>query len=101
MCPLQIIYYIEPLSLTLHGINALYPPPVKCQKLLGSAITQKSILENTFLHCCADLWLKVQNTHHYRNLLINLTFGKSAVNGPANGPVVIYSRIQNWLSRAH
>ena len=69
---------------------------------------QKNLVwENILLHLSANFGLNVQNPHHYRNLVIYSTFGKSALNGLANGlanglvngSAVIYSKIQNRLSR--
>ena len=71
MFALQIINDTEPISLTLHGV----------------------------LHLSANVWLKIQNTHCYRNLAAFSMFGELAVNASATDPVVIYSKIQKKLTR--
>ena len=80
ICPLQIINDIEPLSLTLHGVNAHFihhPSNVK-NYLIGhkSEIAQpkkKVGQENIFLHLYTGFVVKIQNTHHYRNSATFLT----------------------------
>ena len=57
---------------------------------------KKLHLSYIFLHLSANFWLKIQNTHCYRNLGTFLTSGQLALNGPA----VIYSKIQNMFRRA-
>ena len=109
MCPLQIINDIEPLSSTLHGVNACFihhPSNVENYSIGHKSETDRPkqkknlILDNIFLHLSPNFELKIQNTHHYRNCLNFLTSGKSALNSPANDPPVTYSKIQNRLSRA-
>ena len=109
MCPLQIINDIEPLSLTLHGVNACFihhPSNVKNYSIGCKSETAQLKKKRTghqiyiFIHLCANFGLKIQNTHRYRNCLNLLTSGQSALNGLANGSGVTYSKIQNRLSRA-
>ena len=76
MCPLQIINDIEPLSSTLHGVNACFihhPSNVK-NYLIGhkSETDQKKKIHPSyiFLHLSANFWLKIQNTNG-RKLLFN------------------------------
>ena len=77
-------------------------------KITQSAISQKPVnqkkkevgQENIFLHLYTGFGVKIQNTHCYRNSATFLTSWQSALSGPANGPVVTYSKIQNRLSRA-
>ena len=72
MCPLPIINDIEPLSSTLHGVNACFI--VQCPKLLD-AISRKPInqnqviLDNLFLHLSANFEVKIQNLtfRHLKN----------------------------------
>ena len=105
ICPLQIINDIEPLSSTLHGVNTCFihhPSNVKnysiSHKLETSQPKKKVHQIHIFIHLSADFGLKIQNTHRYRNCLNLSTSGKSALNGPANGSEVTYSKIQNRLS---
>ena len=56
--------------------------------------------ENIFLHLYTGFGVKIQNTHRYRNSATFLTSWQSALNGPANGSEVTYSKIQNRLRRA-
>ena len=100
---------IEPLSLTLHGPkHTLYPPPVQCRKITRSAISRKPINQNKkkkmmfwriYFYTSIlvlDLKIKIQMAE---NRLTFWTCVKSTLNGPPNGPVVTYSKIQNRLSR--
>ena len=101
ICPLQIINDIEPLSLTLHGVNARFihhPSNVKNYSIGHKSETsqppQKKVgRENIFLHLYTGFGVKIQNTHHYRNSATFLTSWQSALNGPANGSEVTYSKI--------
>ena len=67
----------------------LYPPIPKPKSNLSLAISQslvnpkKAKLSNIFLHFSANLWLKSQNTHCYRNSWTFLTSEQLALNGPA------------------
>ena len=56
--------------------------------------------ENIFLHLSANFWLKIQNTHCYRHWLTFSTSQKLALNSPANGSAVRYSKIWNRLKIA-
>ena len=78
MCPLQIINDIEPLLLTLHGVNACFihhPSNVKNYSIGHKSETdqpkpQKNvILDNIFLHPSANFDVKIQNTQCYRSWL--------------------------------
>ena len=66
--------------------------PVNQKKKVGQ--------ENIFLDRYTGFGVKIQNTHRYRNLATFLTSWQSALNGPANGSEVTYSKIQNRLRRA-
>ena len=109
ICPLQIINDIEPLSLTLHGVNACFihhPSNVENYSISHKSETGQPKKKKTkvhpsyiFLHLSANFGAKIQNTHRYRNWATFLTFYQSALNIPANGLVVRYSNIQNRLSR--
>ena len=107
-CPLQIINNSEPLSLTLHGVNACFihhPSNVQnysiCHKLeLVNQKEKKFHPSYIFLHLSANFWLKIQNTHRYRNSANFLTSWWLALNGPTNSSEATYSKIQNRLSRA-
>ena len=78
MCPPQIINDIEPLSLTLHGVNACFihnPSNVKNysigHKLETNWPKQKQkncVLENIFLHLYTGFGLKNQNTYGQKSL---------------------------------
>ena len=107
MCPLQIINEIEPLSLTLHGVNACiihHPSNVENYSIghkLETVQPKKKVHPSyIFLHLSANFWVKIQNTHRYRNGGTFSTSEQSALNGPANYWEVTYSKIQNRLSRA-
>ena len=78
MCPLQIINDSEPLSLTLHSVNACFIHHASnvenyliCHKSKTNRPKQKKIviLDNIFLHPSANFEVKIQNTHHYRSRL--------------------------------
>ena len=70
---------IEPLSLTLHGVNACFihhPSNVKnysiCHKLETNQpkLKQKNgVLENIFLHLYTSSGVKIQNTSGWKSLL--------------------------------
>ena len=109
MCPLQIIKDIEPLSSTLHSVNACFihhPSNVENYSIshkseTGQPKNKKKVgRENIFLHLYTGFGVKIQNTHRYRNSATFLTSWQSALNGPANDPMVRHSKIQNRLSRA-
>ena len=72
ICPLQIINDIEPLSSTLHGVNARFihhPSYVENYSIGHKSETdwpkqkKKCILENIFLHLYACFGVKIQNTN--------------------------------------
>ena len=79
MCPLQIINESEPLSLTLHGVNACFIHHLS--NVENYSIGHKSetdqpkppqkivILDNIFLHPSANFEVEIQNTHCYRSQL--------------------------------
>ena len=78
MCPLQIINDIEPLSSTLHGVNACFIHHLSVSKITQSAISRKQIdqnpqkkviLDNLFLHLFPNFEVKIQNTQRYRSRL--------------------------------
>ena len=78
MCPLQIINDTEPLSSTLHGVNACFihhPSNVKNYSIGHKSETdwpkpkKKVILDNLFLHLSANFEVKIQNTQRYRSRL--------------------------------
>ena len=111
MCPLQIINNIEPPSSTLHGVNACFihhPSNVENYLISHKSETgqpkkqdKNGPLENIFLHLYTGFGVKIQK-HKWPKIFIELflTSGKSALNSPANGSEVTYSKIQNRLSRA-
>ena len=89
----------------MHALSTTHP----MLKITRSAISQKPVnqkkkkkvgRENIFLHLYTGFGVKIQNTHRYRNSATFLTSWQLALNGPANGPTVTYSKIQNRLSRA-
>ena len=109
MCPLQIINDIESLSLTLHIVNTrfIHPSNVKNYSIGHKSETtqpkekrKKVHPSYIFLHLSANFWVKIQNTHHYRNGGTFFTSGQSALNSPAKSSEVTYSKIQKRLSRA-
>ena len=110
MCPLQITNrHLTPIIDPSWGKRDIYPPPVQCQNYsnghkseTGQPNQKKKIIHPSyiFLHLSAKNFLKIQNTHRYSCQLTFLTSGQSALNGPPNGPTVIWSKIQNRLSRA-
>ena len=79
MCPLQIINDIEPLSSTLHGVNACFihhPSNVENYSISHKSETgqpkpkkKNVIVDNLFLHLSADFEVKIQNTQCYRSRL--------------------------------
>ena len=70
-------------------------------KLINQIKNKKTaVLIYLFLHLCTIFWLKIQNTNGQKSLLNFLTSKKPALNGPPNGPMVIWSKIQNRLSSA-
>ena len=105
---LQYVLYkssidIEPLSLTLHGLNArfIHHPSNLENYLIGhkSEMAQpkkkKKMVHPSyiFLHLSANFGVKTQNTHRYRNSGTFLTSHQLALNGPPNGLAVGYSKI--------
>ena len=89
----------------MHALSTTHPK----LKIARSAISWKPVnqkkkkkkvsQENIFLHLYTGFGVKIQNTHRYRNSATFLTSWQSVLKGPANGPVVTYSKIQNRLSR--
>ena len=97
------------LSSTLHGLNTHFihhPSNVENYSIGHKSETDQSkqnkkirVLENIFLHLYTGFGLKNQNTKAENRCLTFWTCVKSTLNGPPNGPVVTYSKIQNRLSR--
>ena len=96
---------IEPLSSILYGVNthfAHHLPSVEnylISHMLETGQPKKKTknkkklnLSYIFLHLLHIFKAKIQNTHHYRNLQTFLISGQLALNGPANGPSVVYSK---------
>ena len=108
-CPCDPLIKFFPI-LTLHGVNAhfIHHPSNVENHLIGhkSETAQPKKKEkkvhpsDIFLHLSANFWVKIQNTHCYRTGGTFSTSGQLAINGPANGSEVTYSKIQNRLSRA-
>ena len=101
MCPLQIINDIEPLSSTLHGVNACFihhPSNVKNNSIGHKSETdwqnqkKKVILDNLFLHLSANFEVKIQNTQCYRS---RLTFWHLK-NSPIRGWGGLSKNVQKW-----
>ena len=76
MCPLQIINDIEPLSLTLHGVNVCsihHPSNVENYLISHKSETSQppKIVgqENIFLHLYTGFGVKIQNTNGQKCLL--------------------------------
>ena len=72
ICPLQIINDIEPLSLTLHGVNTRFihhPSNVKNYLIDHKSKTDQpkkkknGVLENIFLHLYTCFGVEIQNTN--------------------------------------
>ena len=83
MCPLQIINDIESLSFTLHGaITCFIHHLLKLENyLIGlnrKPVNQKEKVHQIyiFVHLSAKFWLKIQNTHCYRNFVNFFTFSQ-------------------------
>ena len=84
--------------------HMLYPPLIWCQSYSichKSWTSQAKIMcmSYIFLDLSANWELKIQNIHHYRNSATFSTSEQLTLNDPANGPAVIYSKIQNRLCR--
>ena len=111
ICPLQIINDIEPLSSTLHGVNACFihhPSNVENYSIghkleTGQPKQKKIVFWRIYFYTSIlvlGLKFKIQMAE---NLCATFwTSVKSTLNGPANGPEVevTYSKIQNRLWRA-
>ena len=75
MCPLQITNGTEPLSLTIHGVNACFihhSSHVKNYLIGHKSETnwqKKDVLENIFLHLYTGFGVKIQNTSGQKSLL--------------------------------
>ena len=109
MCPLQIINDIEPLSLTLYGVNACFihhPSNVKNYSIGHKSETdrpkQKKWSPGEYIFTPLYLFwgqiFKIQMAENH--CLTFWTSVKLTLNSPANGSEVTYSKIQNRLSRA-
>ena len=111
MCPLKMSNDIEPISLTLHGVNGHFiewPPMLKMTKsaIIGTAgkifknKTKKNhpwgILFNTFVPIYGP---KVLIAYVWE-ADTTLVFEKLALNSLRNGPGVTYSKFQNRSSRS-
>ena len=92
--------------LSKHDIHMPYPPPVKIKNhFIGHKweTAQPKKKSSTKLHIFIPLCkffgskFKIMSTIEIRHFLKS---GKLALNGPANGPAVTYTKIQNRLSRA-
>ena len=76
ICHLQIINDIEPLSLTLHGVNTCFihhPSNVKNYSIGHKSETDQpkknnGVLENIFLHLYTCFGVKIQNTNGQKSL---------------------------------
>ena len=106
MCPLQIINDIEPLSLTLHAVNAHFihhPSNVENYSISHkSETTQPKKKRRSGEYIFTPLywfWGQIQNTHCYRIWATFLTSQQLALNSPAKRSEVTYSKIQSRLSR--
>ena len=110
ICPLQIINDIEPLSLTLHGLNACFihhPSNVKNYSIGHKSETdwpkqQKKVFWRIYFYTSMlvlGLKFKIQMVENLR--VTFWTSVKSTFNGPANDPPMTYSKIQNRLRRAN
>ena len=95
MYPLQIINDSEPLSLTLHSVNACFihhPSNVKNYSIGHKLETdwpkpkKIDILDNIFLHPSANFEVKIQKYPPLQKPANFSTSGKTSLNGPANGP---------------
>ena len=109
MCPLQIINYIEPLSSTLHGVNAHFshhPSNVENYSIGHKSETdrpkQKKIVfwRIHFYTSILILGLKFKIQMAENHCVTFWTSVESTLNSLANGSEVTYSKIQNKLSRA-
>ena len=79
MFPLQIINDIEPLTLTIHGVNSHFihhPTNVQNYSIGHKSETDQpkqkqknGVLENIFLHLYTGFGLKNQNTNGQKSLL--------------------------------
>ena len=109
MCFLQIVNDIEPLTSTLHGVNACFILHPSKWKITPSVISQKPVNQRNFkkmLHWVTYFYtfvqifgskFKIMSAKEIRHFLKS---GKLTLNSPANSPVVTYSKIQNRLSKA-
>ena len=109
ICPLQIINDIEPLSLILHGLNACFihhPSNLKNYSIGHKSETdrpkqKKSVFWRIYFYTSIPILGLKFKIQMVENLRVNFwTSVKSTLNGPANGPEVTYSKIQNRLRRA-
>ena len=109
ICPLQIINDIEPLSSTLHGVNACFihhPFNIENYSIGHKSETAQPKKKKIFIRVTyfytflpiLGLKFKIQMAENLCSIF--LTCVKSTLNGPANGPTVTHSKIQNRLSRA-
>ena len=106
MCPLHIINYCwTPIIYPSWCKCTLYPPTIKGWKLsavlwlLVKSFKQKKFCIRTHIFtslCLSEFKIQMAKKFHW----MNLTSGNSALNGQANGSVVIYSKIQNRICRA-
>ena len=95
ICPLQIINDIEPLSLTLHGLNACFihhPSSVENYSIGHKSETdwpkqkqKKCILENIFLHLYACFGVKIQNTNGRKSSCKGITTPSVKRSGSISG----------------
>ena len=109
MCPLQIINDSEPLSLTLHGVNACFihhPFNVKNYSIGHKLETDRPKPkkncysgQHIFTPFC-QFWGQNSKYPPLQKPATFSTSGKTSLNGPANDRQVTYSKIQNRLSRA-
>ena len=113
ICPLQIINDIEPLSLTLHGLNACFkhhPSNVKNYSIGYKSETaqpkkkkkkkKKRCIPVTYFYTFLPILGSQFKIPTATDFATFSTFHQSALNGPANGLAVRYSKIWNRLSRA-
>ena len=77
MCPLQITKDIEPLSLTIHGVNTCFihhQSNVKNYLISHKSETnwqkqKNGVLEHIFLHLYTGFGVKIQNTRGQKSSL--------------------------------
>ena len=101
MCPLQIINDIKHISLTLYGLNGTFIHHPSNVENYSNGHKLETGQPQIFFYTSLQIFgSKFEIPIATEIVLTFWTPAQSALNGPPNSPMSIWSKIQNRLSRA-